>query len=222
MKATTAAPPDVLRVDEKDLAASIPCSIVAASLSRGTTRPMAFICRPMTAVISSMVRSHKGRSRTGLLDRPVGMVGRDGFANVAAYLNKLDLVVRPEGATAKDPGILRISEHKPLAGGRGTSGRARRNGEPRRHNPDRKSRRSGRRNSSVVPRSQKPPRHSAPPRKCGYVPVRNGDAEDGFWKIRGARQVVAGRAPPGSATASVPPASSQKIGEITVVTEKPL
>ena len=29
--------------------------------------------------------------------------------------------------------------------------------------------------------------------KCGYVPVRNGDAKDGFWKIRGARQVVYGK-----------------------------
>src|SRR5262249_35458450 len=26
--------------------------------------------------------------------------------------------------------------------------------------------------------------------KCGYVPVRNPDAEDGLWKIMGKRQVV--------------------------------
>ena len=30
--------------------------------------------------------------------------------------------------------------------------------------------------------------------KCGYVPVRNGDAQDGFWVIEDKRQVVYGRA----------------------------
>jgi hypothetical protein len=29
--------------------------------------------------------------------------------------------------------------------------------------------------------------------KCGYVPVRNDDADDGLWKIRGRRQVVYAR-----------------------------
>lgn len=30
--------------------------------------------------------------------------------------------------------------------------------------------------------------------QCGYVPVRNGDAKDGLWKISGARQVVYSKA----------------------------
>jgi hypothetical protein len=30
--------------------------------------------------------------------------------------------------------------------------------------------------------------------KCGYVPVRNGAADDGLWKVEGRRQVVYGKA----------------------------
>jgi len=29
--------------------------------------------------------------------------------------------------------------------------------------------------------------------KCGYVPVRNDSAKDGFWKIGAARQVIYGK-----------------------------
>jgi hypothetical protein len=29
--------------------------------------------------------------------------------------------------------------------------------------------------------------------KCGYIPVRNDDADDGLWKISGARQAVYGK-----------------------------
>ena len=194
MKAYTAAPPDVLRVDEKHLREHSVLNCCGV-LSRRTTRPMAFICRPMTAVISShgpisqRKNSHRltgtacghGMAATGSpTSRPISTnsifrrsTRKRRRQRHPAFLDIVDANRAPEDAELADV-LDEMGNPDATTLIRITDAAA---GEIQAWLRDRKNRRA-------IPHRLE---------KCGYVPVRNGDAKDGFWKIRGARQVVYGK-----------------------------
>ena len=97
-KIYTAAPPDVLRVDEKHLREHYVFNCLGSS-SPPTTRPTASICRPTIAGITSPGPIREGRIPAGYWNRLWGWYTPSGFGHVAAYLSELDL----SGFDAKAP-----------------------------------------------------------------------------------------------------------------------
>jgi hypothetical protein len=92
-KALPASPPDLLRVNEKNLREHyVPNITTPARSSQRTTRPTASSCPPMTAITSSPGRCSTGRTFRGLLECTVALVSaRRGLGHVGAYLRTLDL-----------------------------------------------------------------------------------------------------------------------------------
>ncbi len=194
MKAYTAAPPDVLRVDEKHLREHSVfncCGVIITSNHKADGIYLPPDDRRHFVAWSDLAKEEFAPAYwNGLWE----WYARDGFANVAAYLAKLDLsAFDPKAPPPKTAafwdivGANRAPEDAELADvldemgnpeattlSRITASAA---GEFQAWLCDRKNRRA-------IPHRLE---------KCGYVPVRNGDAKDGFWKIRGARQVIYGK-----------------------------
>ena len=109
MKTYTAAPPDVLRVDEKNLR-EYSSSMSAASSSRRTTRPTASTCRPTIGGTTWLGRPARKETSSELLEAAVGLVRRTAaIGHVAAYLAELDLCAfDPKAPPPKTPAFWDI------------------------------------------------------------------------------------------------------------------
>ena len=194
MKAYTAAPPDVLRVDEKYLREHSVlncCGVIITSNHKADGIYLPADDRRHFVAWSDLAKEEFPPAYwNGLWE----WYARGGCGHVAAYLATLDLSAfdpkAPPPKTAAFWDIVdanRAPEDAELADVLDRMGNPdaitltlitnAATGEIQAWLRDRKNRRS-------IPHRLE---------KCGFVPVRNGDAKDGFWKIRGARQVVYGR-----------------------------
>jgi hypothetical protein len=194
MKAYTAAPPDVLRVDEKHLREHSVfncCGVIITSNHKADGIYLPPDDRRHFVAWSDLAKEEFAPEYwNGLWE----WYARGGFGHVAAYLAKLDLsAFDPKAPPPKTPAFWdivdanRAPEDAELADVLDEMGNPEATtliritdaaaGEIQAWLRDRKNRRA-------IPHRLE---------KCGFVPVRNGDAKDGFWKIRGARQVVYGK-----------------------------
>ena len=194
MKAYTAAPPDVLRVDEKNLrehAVLNCCGVIITTNHKTDGIYLPPDDRRHFVAWSDLTKEEFAPAYwNGLWN----WYTNGGNSHVAAYLAKLDLSgfdpKAPPPKTAAFWDIVdanRAPEDAELADLLDEMGNpdattlsritAAATGEIMGWLADRKNRR-------VIPHRLE---------KCGYVPVRNGDAKDGLWKIRGARQVIYGK-----------------------------
>ena len=194
MKAYTAAPPDVLRVDEKYLrehAVLNCCGVVITSNHKADGIYLPADDRRHFVAWSDLVKEEfESEYWNGLWE----WYARGGIANVTAYLAGLDISgFDPKAPPPKTPAFWdivdanRAPEDAELADVLDEMG-----------NPDATtlSRITAAATGDIMAwLNDRKNRRAIPHRleKCGYVPVRNGDAKDGFWKIRGARQVVYGK-----------------------------
>jgi Family of unknown function (DUF5906) len=195
MKAYTAAPPDVLRVNEKYLKAHYVFNCTGVIITSNHKADGIFLPaddRRHFVAWSDLTKEDFPESYwNGLW----GWYERGGFASVAAYLAGLDISgFDPKAPPPKTPAFWdivdasRAPEDAELADvlddmgnpdattlikiGRAAGGK-----EIEAWLKDRKNRR-------LIPHRLE---------KCGYVPVRNDFAKDGFWKIGDARQVIYAR-----------------------------
>jgi Family of unknown function (DUF5906) len=194
MKAYTAAPPDVLRVDEKYLrehAVLNCCGVIITSNHKADGIYLPVDDRRHFVAWSDLAKEEFAPAYwNGLWE----WYERGGCRHVTAYLAALDLsAFDPKAPPPKTPAFWdivdanRAPEDAELADVLDEMGNPEATtliritdaaaGEIQAWLRDRKNRRA-------IPHRLE---------KCGYVPVRNGDAKDGFWKIRGARQVVYGK-----------------------------
>jgi hypothetical protein len=191
MKSYIAAPPDVLRVDEKNLrehAILNCCGVIITSNHKSDGFYLPADDRRHFVAWSDLTKGDFAQDYWKVL---WGWYGRGGDRNVAAYLAGLDLASfdpkasppktaafweivdanrAPEDAELADTldemgnpdatTLILIADKAPTAFGEWIR--------------DRKSRR-------VIPHRLE---------KCGYVPVRNDDADDGLWRNNGKRQVI--------------------------------
>jgi hypothetical protein len=194
MKAYTAAPPDVLRVDEKYLRdhSVLNCSgVIITSNHKADGIYLPSDDRRHFVAWSDLAKEEFAPAYwNGLWE----WYARGGYGHVAAYLAKLDLsAFDPKAPPPKTPAFWDIVD----------ANRAPEDAEladvlDEMENPDATtlSRITAAATGDIMAwLNDRKNRRAIPHRleKCGYVPVRNGDAKDGFWKTRGARQVVYGK-----------------------------
>jgi hypothetical protein len=194
MKAYTAAPPDVLRVDEKYLrehAVLNCCGVIITSNHKADGIYLPADDRRHFVAWSDLAKEEFAPAYwNGLWE----WYAHGGCGHVAAYLNKLDLTsFDPKAPPPKTPAFWdivdanRAPEDAELADVLDGMG-----------NPDATtlSRITCAATGDIITwLADRKNRRAIPHRleKCGYVPVRNGDAKDGFWKIGGARHVIYGK-----------------------------
>ncbi len=195
MKAYTAAPPDVLRVNEKYLKAHYVLNCTGVIITSNHKADGIFLPaddRRHFVAWSDLTKEDFPESYWNTL---WGWYEQGGFASVAAYLANLDISgFDPKAPPPKTPAFWdivdanRVPEDAELAdvldemeGPEGPDATtlikitwAAGKKEIAGWLKDRKNRR-------LIPHRLE---------KCGYVPVRNDFAKDGLWKIGGARQVV--------------------------------
>jgi hypothetical protein len=206
MKAYTAAPPDVLSVDEKHLrehAVFNVCGVVITTNYKADGIYLPLDDRRHYVAWSDCVKDDFPPEYWNTL---WGWYEAEGYAHVAAYLAGLDISLfdpkapppktpafwdiadanrAPEDAELADvldkmgnPDAVTLSQITAAASGRGNVAISNiPNGEFSLWISDRKNRR-------VIPHRLE---------KCGYVPVRNDAAKDGYWKIRETRVAVYAR-----------------------------
>ena len=195
MKAYTAAPPDVLRVDEKHLrehAVLNCCGVIITSNHKADGIYLPADDRRHFVAWSELEKEEFSPAYwNGLWE----WYARGGFANVAAYLAGLDLSsFDPKAPPPKTSAFWDIVD----------ANRAPEDAEladvlDKMRNPDATTLSRiiiaamgveietwlrDRKNRRAIPHRLE---------KCGYVPVRNDAAESGLWVISGVRQVIYGR-----------------------------
>ena len=135
MKAYTAAPPDVLRVDEKNLRehSVLNCCGVIITTNHKSGRHLPAGRRP--PAFRRVVRPHEGRFRRRTTGTGSGAGTRDGGDRPRRRLSRRarHLGLRPESAAAEDRGVLGHRRRQPRAGRRRARRRARPHGQSRRH-----------------------------------------------------------------------------------------
>ena len=103
------------------------------------------------------------------------------------------LRLQPQGTATQDRGLLDHRQRQPRPRGRRTGRRARQARQPRRHHARRGHAPGRRRLPSMAARPQEPPHHSASLRGLRLRPGAQPRQRQGLWVINGARQVVYGR-----------------------------
>jgi hypothetical protein len=191
MKAYTAAPPDVLRVDEKNLREHSIfncCGVIITTNYKADGIYLAADDRRHYVGWSDLTKEDFPPSYWNAL---WGWYARGGIWHVAAYLAELDISsFDPKAPPSKTQAFWdivdahRAPEDAELADVLDRMGNpdattlnrieSVANGEFKIWIMDRKNRR-------IIPHRLE---------KCGYVHVRNDGAKDGLWKINGARQVI--------------------------------
>ena len=191
MKAYTAAPPDVLRIDEKNLREHSVLNCCGVIITTNHKSDGIFLPADDRRHFVAWSHLTKDDFPDGYWNTLWAWYASGGTGHVAAYLAKLDIsAFDPKAPPPKTPAFWdivdasRAPEDAELADVLDRMGNpdattlarigAEATGEVLLWISDRKYRR-------VIPHRLE---------KCGYVPVRNGDAKDGLWKIYGARQVV--------------------------------
>ena len=162
LKAYTAAPPDGLRVDEKNLREyTIPncCGVVITSNHQDAL----FLPADDRRHYVAWSELTKDSFVDDYWRRIWGWYDAGGLNHVAAYLGELDLAeLRPQGAAAEDPGVLADRQHRQRARGRRARRPARQAGQPRRRHAGAAARQGRRELRRVAVRSAQPPRHPPP------------------------------------------------------------
>ena len=191
MKAYTAAPPDVLRVDEKHVREYSVFNCVGVILT--TNHKTDGIYLPADDRRHYVAWSDRRREEftADHWNRLWGWYDQGGDSHVAAYLAELDIsAFDPKAPPPKTDAFWAIVD----------AGRAPEDAEladvlDKMGNPDAltlaqiMAKATGEFLEWITDRRN---RRSIPHRleRCGYVPVRNDMAGDGLWKLRGARQVI--------------------------------
>lgn len=194
MKAYTAAPPDVLRVDEKHLrehSVFNVCGVIITTNHKADGIHLPSDDRRHFVAWSDL---RKEDFTEGYWNDLWAWYGGGGDCHVAAYLAELDLTsFNPKAPPPKTPAFWdivdanRAPENAELADVLDHIGNpnaltlatisAHATGSFQAWIQDRK-------NCRAIPHRLE---------QCGYVPIRNDAAKDGLWKISGARQVVYAR-----------------------------
>jgi hypothetical protein len=195
LKAYTAAPPDVLRVDEKNLREySVPncCGVILTTNHKSDGIYLPADDRRHYVAWSDL---KKDDFPNGYWSRIWSWYADGGYRHVAAYLAELDLsnfdAKAPPPKTAAFWDIVdanRAPEDAELADVLDDLGRPAATTLSRIQNTakgDFETWIKDRKNRRVIPHRLE---------KCGYVPVRNDDADDGLWRINDRRQVVYAKA----------------------------
>jgi hypothetical protein len=191
MKAYTAAPPDVLRVDEKNLrehSVFNVCGVIVTTNHKADGIYLPADDRRHFVAWSPLVKEDFTSDYwNGLW----GWYDKGGDQHVAAYLTELDLsTFDAKAPPPKTPAFWDIAD----------ANRAPEDAEladvlDEMGNPDATTltRMAAKATSSFAEwLNDRKNRRVIPHRleKCGYVPIRNDGAKDGLWKIKGARQVI--------------------------------
>jgi hypothetical protein len=195
MKDYTAAPPDVLRVDEKHLrehAIFNCCGVIITSNHKADGIYLPADDRRHFVAWSDLTKEDHAPAYWNSL---WSWYERGGHGHVAAYLGELDIsAFDPKAPPPKTPAFWdivdanRAPEDAELADVLDEMG-----------SPDATTlfgitcAATGREIETWL--KERKNRRAIPHRleKCGYVPVRNDSAKDGFWKIGAARQVIYGK-----------------------------
>jgi Bifunctional DNA primase/polymerase, N-terminal/Primase C terminal 2 (PriCT-2)/Family of unknown function (DUF5906) len=191
MKAYTAAPPDVLRVDEKFLNEHSILNCCGVIITTNHKADGIYLPADDRRHYVAWSELSKDDFTPAYWNELWNWYNGGGYSNVAAYLRALDI----SGFDAKAPppktsafwaivDASRAPEEAELADALDRLGNpdattidqlsVKAAGDFRMWITDRKNRRS-------IPHRLE---------KCGYIPVRNGGAQDGLWVINGSRQVV--------------------------------
>ena len=197
-KAYIAAPPDVIRVDEKHLREHYVLNVLGVIITTNHKTDGIYLPEDDRRHYVAWSDATKDDFPDGYWCRLWSWYGSGGLANVAAYLRTLDL----SGFDPKAPPPKTAAFHAVVAAGQAPEDSELRDvleyvGQPIVTTLDRLV--SGARalsmNDLADEMSDRKNRRRLPHRleRAGYVPVRNPDAADGFWKIGGRRQVVYAR-----------------------------
>jgi Family of unknown function (DUF5906) len=195
MKAYTAAPPDVLRVDEKHLREYSVINCCGVILTTNHKADGIFLPSDDRRHFVAWSEHTKDDFPTEYWKTLWGWYGDGGIEHVAAYLAQADISdFKPKAPPPKTPAFWdivdasRAPEDAELADVLDDLGNPdattlnqltyRASGDVLAWLMDRKHRR-------IIPHRLE---------RCGYVPVRNDAAKDGCWKIHGKRQVVYAKA----------------------------
>ena len=191
MKAYTAAPPDVLRVDEKNLREhSILncCGVVITTNYKSNGIYLPADDRRHYAAFSDLT---KNDFIDGYWKSIWGWYADGGLSHVAAYLAELDLSsFDPKAPPPKTAAFWAIVDANRAPEDAELADVLDKLGNPNATTiADITAKASGaffewitdRRNRRAIPHRLE---------SCGYVPVRNDAAKDGLWKIKGVRQVI--------------------------------
>ena len=191
IKPFTAAPPDTLRVDEKNLREYTVVNCVGVVITTNNRTDGIYLPADDRRHFVAWSPLSKDDFPPDYWRRLWKWYDNGGFGHVAAYLSELDLsTFDPKAPPPKTPAFWSIvdanrspeeAEFADLLDDLGnppalTLGRiqGRADGDFGDWIKDRKNRRA-------IPHRME---------RCGYVPVRNPDAEDGLWKVGGKRQAI--------------------------------
>jgi hypothetical protein len=204
MKAYTAAPPDVLRVDEKHIREhSIPncCGVIITTNHKTDGLFLPADDRRHYVAWSDLTKEDFNTDYWNALWR---WYGTGGDRHVAAYLHAIDLTrfdpKAPPPKTAafwdivdasRNPEDAELADVLDALANPDVTTIARLANEA---TGDFETWLRDRKNRRVIPHRLE---------RCGYTQVRNDDAKDGLWKINGTRQVVYGKS-------TLPPATRTK------------
>jgi hypothetical protein len=203
-KVYTAAPPDVLRVDEKHLREYYVFNVLGFLITTNYKTDGIYLPPDDRRHYVAWSNFTKEDFTPAYWNELWGWYYAGGFEHVAAYLNELDISgFDPKAPPPKTPAFYDIvnastpPEDAELADVTDALGSpnalylklliAAATGETAEWLMNRKNRRA-------IPHRLE---------RCGYVSVRNPDAKDGLWKLKGERQVI-------YAKASLPPAEAIK------------
>ena len=116
-KIYTAAPPDVLRVDEKHLREHYVFNVLGFIITTNHKTDGIYLPRRRSPPLRGMVQPHQGGLHAGLLETRCGAgIDDGGFEHVAAYLGELDLSgFDPKAPPPKTPAFWDIvnANHAP-------------------------------------------------------------------------------------------------------------
>ena len=190
MKAYMAAPPDVLRVDEKNLREHSVVNVCGVVMTTNHKTDGIYLPADDRRHYVAWSDADEGRLHRGLLERSLGLVRARRLRPRRRLSRRArPLGLQPEGAAAQDASLLGDRRRQPRARGRRTRRRPRRASATR--TPSRWNAHPRRPAESTNGYSTA--KTGAPPHRleqCGYVPVRNDAREDGLFIVNGRRQVV--------------------------------
>jgi hypothetical protein len=197
MKAYTAAPPDVLRVDEKhspEYSIANCCGIIMTTNHKTTGIYLPADDRRHFVAWSDRTKED-ARFEGNYWNKLWGYYDEGGFQHVAAHLQQRDIhAFNPKAPPPKTEAFWSIVDANRAPEDAELADLLERIGSPRAvslgHIIELAEGSFGdwirdRRNRRVIPHRLE---------ECGYVPARNPDASDGLWKIAGRRQAVYARA----------------------------
>jgi Family of unknown function (DUF5906) len=191
MKSVIAAPPDVLRVDEKHLREHAVVNVTSVIITTNHLSDGIYLPADDRRHFVAWSELTRDDFFIDYWNDLWNWYGSGGFENVAAYLKTLDLsAFDPKAPPPKTPAFWAIVDASRAPEDAELADALDLVGNPAAVTIDQVVAQAGaefatflrdRRNSRKIPHRFE---------GCGYVPVRNDEAKDGLWKIGGRRQVI--------------------------------